>query len=101
MLCAFLLSLPFLTRFALLTRVGRDAYYAASLCAAVGTIMPMAPSANHRLRFREDDKGPMLLWFNRLVLVGTAFLVAAVAAAWVVIEWYVTPLWQRRRHSAE
>ena len=52
-LFAFLLSLQFLSRFDLLTRVDRDAYYAAFLCTAVGTIMLMAPSANHRLRFRE------------------------------------------------
>lgn len=84
----------------------------------------MAPSANHRLRFREYDKEPMLFWFDRLVLVGSAFLAAAIAlavfvvtdmlfdqsaaallaaliAAWVVIVWYLAPLWQRHRHSAE
>jgi len=122
-LFAFLLSLPFLSRFDLLTRVDRDAYYAAFLCTAVGTIMLMAPSANHRLRFREYDKEPMLFWFNKLVLVGSAFVATAIALAvfvvtdilfdqgwaallsalvalWVVIVWYVTPLWQRRRHSA-
>jgi len=122
-LFAFLLSLPFLTRFDLLTPVDRDAYYAAFLCTAVGTIMLMAPSANHRLRFREYDKEPMLFWFNRLVLIGSAFLataialavfvvtdmlfdqiwaalLAAIVAAWVVIVWYLTPLWQRRRRSA-
>ena len=122
-LFAFLLSLPFLSRFDLLTRVDRDAYYAAFLCTAVGTIMLMAPSANHRLRFREYDKEPMLFWFNKLVLVGSAFVATAIALAvfvvtdilfdqgwaallsalvalWVVIVWYVTPLWQRLRHSA-
>ena len=80
--------------------------------------MLMAPSANHRLRFREYDKEPMLFWFNRLVLVGSTFLAAAIAlavflvtdllfdqswaallaalvAAWIVLVWYVTPLWQR------
>jgi Family of unknown function (DUF6328) len=123
-LFAFLLSLPFLARFDLLTRVDRDAYYAAFLCTALGTIMLMPPSANHRLRFREYDKEAMLFWFNRLVLIGSAFLAAAIAlavflvtdmlfdqgwaalsaalvAAWVVIVWYVTPLWQRRRDTAE
>jgi len=123
-LFAFLLSLPFLARFDLLTRVDRDAYYAAFLCTALGTIMLMAPSANHRLRFREYDKEAMLFWFNRLVLIGSAFLAAAIAlavflvtdmlfdqgwaallaalgAAWIVIVWYVTPLWQRRKHTAE
>ncbi|HEY5472499.1 MAG TPA: DUF6328 family protein, partial [Candidatus Limnocylindrales bacterium] len=80
-LFAFLLSLPFLARFDLLTRVDRDAYDAAFLCTAVGTIMLMAPSANHRPRFREYDKEPMLFWFDRLVLIGSAFLAAAVALA--------------------
>ena len=123
-LFAFLLSLPFLARFDLLTRLDRDAYYAAFLCTAVGTVLLMAPSANHRLRFREYDKEQMLFWFNKLVLIGSAFLAAAVAlavflvtdllfdqslaallaalvAVWIVIVWYVTPLWQRHRHSAE
>jgi len=123
-LFAFLLSLPFLARFDLLTRVDRDAYFAAFLCAAVGIIMLMAPSANHRLRFREYDKEGMLFWFNRLTLVGSAFLAATVAlavflvtdilfdqiwaallaagiAVWVVIVWYVVPLWQGRRWRAD
>lgn len=123
-LFAFLLSLPFLARFDLLTRVDRDAYFAAFLCAAVGMIMLMAPSANHRLRFREYDKEGMLFWFNRLTLVGSAFLAATVAlavflvtdilfdqiwaallatgiAVWVVSVWYVVPLWQGRRRGAD
>ena len=67
-LFAFPLSLPFLARFDLLTRVDRDAnyaaYFAAFLCTAVGTVLLMAPSANHRLRLRERDKERMLFWFN-------------------------------------
>jgi hypothetical protein len=117
-LFAFLLILPFQPRFELLTSLDRDAYFAAFLCTAVGTILFMAPSANHRLRFREHDKEGMLLWFNRLVLTGTVFLAAAVSlavflvtdmlfeerwaavagavvAAWLVLVWYVVPLWQR------
>jgi hypothetical protein len=66
--------------------VDRDAYYAAFLCTAVGTIMLMAPSANHRLRFRAYDKEPMLFWFNRLVLIGSAFLAAAIALAVFVVS---------------
>jgi hypothetical protein len=119
-LFAFLLSLPFLARFGALTRMDRDAYFAAFLCTAIGTVMFMAPSANHRMRFREYDKERMLLWFNRLVLIGSGFLAASIAlvvfvvtdmlftqmwasvvggvmAAWVVIVWYVLPLLQRRR----
>ena len=123
-LFAFLLSLPFLHRFDLLTLVDGDVHFAAVLCTALGTIMLMASSADHRLRFRACDKEPLLFWSDRLVLVGSALLAAAIApavfvvtdvrldrsraalpaavvAAWVVIVWYVTPLWPRRRHSAE
>jgi Family of unknown function (DUF6328) len=123
-LFAFLLSLPFLTRFSVLTRVDRDAYFAAFLCTAIGTVLLMAPSANHRLRFREYDKERMLFWFNRLVLAGSGFLAAGVAlvvfvvtdilftltwaavlgglmAAWVVVVWYVVPVVQRRRRAAQ
>lgn len=118
-LFAFLLSLPFLMRFSELRRLDRDIYFAAFLCAAVGTAMFMAPTMNHRLRFRERDKERMLFWFNRLILGGSVFLAAAVAlsvylvtsilfeatwaalvgglmAMWVVIVWYVIPLVQRR-----
>jgi hypothetical protein len=119
-LFAFLLSLPFLARFDLLTRLDRDAYFAAFLCTAVGTVLFMAPSANHRLRFREYDKERMLFWFNRLVLIGSGFLAAAISlsvfivtdmlfdqgwaallgaliALWVIVIWYVLPLLQRRQ----
>ena len=121
-LFAFMLSLPFLTHFDLLTSVDRNAYFAAFLCTALGTVLLMAPSANHRLRFREYDKEAMLFWFNRLVLAGSGFLAAAVALAvfvvtdmlfdqiwaaflgalmalWIVLIWYVVPLWQGRRRG--
>ena len=121
-LFAFMLSLPFLTHFDLLTSVDRNAYFAAFLCTALGTVLLMAPSANHRLRFREYDKEAMLFWFNRLVLAGSGFLAAAVALAvfvvtdmlfdqiwaallgalmalWIALIWYAVPLWQRRRRA--
>ena len=123
-LFAFLLSLPFLARFELLDSVDRDVYFAAFLCTAIGTIIFMAPSANHRMRFRENGKERMVFWFNWLVLAGSVFLAAAIAlavflvtdmlfdqvwaallaaliAVWVALMWYVVPLWQRRRRSPE
>ena len=121
---AFLLTLPFTVRFEQLTGTHRDAYFAAFLCTAVSTVLLMAPSANHRLRFREYDKERMLFWFNRLALAGSAFLAAAIALAvfvvtavlfdepwaavvaglmtcWIVVVWYVVPLWQRVRSLEE
>jgi hypothetical protein len=120
-LFAFLLVLPFTTRLDL-SDVQRDVYFAAFLCTAVGTSLLMAPSTNHRLRFREYDKERMLLWFNTLCLLGTTFVAAAISlvvfvvtdvlfkahwaavvagiiAAWIVFVWYVLPLLQRRRRE--
>ncbi len=118
-LFAFLLTLPFTQRFGNLTNADRDAYFAAFICTAVGTSMLMAPTMHHRLRFRERDKERMLLGFNKLILVGSVFLAAAIAlsvyvvtgmlfqatwasvaggamAAWLGALWFVLPLLQRR-----
>ena len=118
-LFAFLLTLPFTQRFESLTAIDRDAYFVAFICTAIGTSMLMAPTMNHRLRFREHDKESMLLWFNKLTLAGSGFLAAAIAlsvyvvtgmlfkatpaavvggliATWLVVVWYVLPLVHRR-----
>ena len=118
-LFAFLLTLPFTQRFESLTTTDRDAYFVAFICTALGTSMLMAPTMNHRLRFREHDKERMLMWFNKLTLTGSGFLAAAIAlsvyvvtgmlfkatwaaivggliAAWLVVVWYVLPLVHRR-----
>ena len=118
-LFAFLLTLPFTQRFESLTAIDRDAYFVALICTAIGTSMLMAPTMNHRLRFREHDKESMLLWFNKLTLAGSGFLAAAIAlsvyvvtgmlfkatwatvvggliAVWLVVVWYVLPLVHRR-----
>jgi hypothetical protein len=120
-LFAFLLVLPFTTRVRL-TDPQRDVYFAAFLCTAIGTALLMAPSANHRLRFREYDKERMLFLFNRLTIAGTGFLAAAISlvvyvvadvlfaqpaagviagamAGWIALIWYVLPLLQRRRRQ--
>ena len=118
-LFAFLLTLPFTQRFESLTTTDRDAYFVAFICTALGTSLLMAPTMNHRLRFREHDKERMLMWFNKLTLTGSGFLAAAIAlsvyvvtgmlfkatwaaiiggliAAWLVVVWYVLPLVHRR-----
>ena len=82
---AFLLTLPFTFRFEELTRTHRAAYFAAFLCTTVGTVLLMASSANHRLRFRERDKARMLFWFNRLTLAGSVFVAAAIALVVFVV----------------
>ena len=86
-LFAFLLSLPFLTRFDQLTTTQRDVYFVSFICAAAAIALLITPSAYHRLRFRQHDKERMLFTSNRLVIAGTVFLaISLVGAIFVVTD---------------
>ena len=84
-LFAFLLTVPFSQRFSQITAVQEDVYFATFVSAAVATIFLIAPSANHRVQFRQDDKEALLLRSNRLAIVGTVFLATAVMGATFLI----------------
>jgi uncharacterized membrane protein YedE/YeeE len=80
-LFAFLLTVPFSQRFVDVTDIQKGAFTVAFLCATVATVLLMAPSAYHRLRWRERDKERMLRTSNVFALVGLAFLAVALVAA--------------------
>jgi Family of unknown function (DUF6328) len=84
-LFAFLLTVPFQSTFEQLTVVQEAAYLGSFLAAALGTILLIAPSSYHRLRFRHGDKERMLLTSNRLVLAGMGFVAVAITGAVFVI----------------
>ena len=77
-LFAFLLTVPFSQRFSQVTAVQKDVYFATFVSAAAATIFLIAPSANHRVQFRQDDKEALLIRSNWLAIVGTVFLASAV-----------------------
>ncbi len=77
-LFAFLLAVPFTQRFERLTDVQEDVFFAVFLSTAIATALLIAPSAYHRLRWRERDKEQMLRTSNRLAIAGTVFLAAAI-----------------------
>jgi predicted membrane channel-forming protein YqfA (hemolysin III family) len=79
-LFAFLLAVPFSQRFEQLTALQEDVFFAAFLCTTVATALLIAPSAYHRLRWRERDKEQILRTSNRMAIAGTAFLAAAIVA---------------------
>jgi hypothetical protein len=80
-LFAFLLTVPFTQRFAQVTSVQKDAYFASLLCAAAATVLLIAPSTYHRLQWRQRDKEHMLIVANRLAIAGTLFLALAVTGS--------------------
>src|SRR5881394_1531035 len=70
-LFAFLLAVPFANGWTRVTDLQRDVFFVAFLCTAAASILLIAPSAYHRLRWREGDKEQMLETSNRLAIAGT------------------------------
>jgi predicted membrane channel-forming protein YqfA (hemolysin III family) len=86
-LFAFLLTVPFTNQFSRITNGQRQVFFAVFLCTTVATALLIAPSAYHRLRWREFDKEQMLRTSNRLSIAGMAFLsLALVGAVFLVTD---------------
>ena len=119
----FLLGVPFTQRFGQVSEVQRDVYFLTFLCAAAATALLIAPSAYHRLEWRQGDKEHLLVVSNRLAIAGTIFLalsicgtvfvvtdmlfeaksaavVAGATAAFFGWFWYAMPLLRRARDDS-
>jgi uncharacterized protein involved in cysteine biosynthesis len=120
-LFAFLLVVPFNQRFADVTSFQQTIYFVTLLTTAAAAICLIAPSAHHRVEFRQQDKEHIVRTGNRIIILGlallaiamtgavvfvtdvlyqatTVYLVGAAAAAAFVIVWFVIPL---RRLAAD
>jgi hypothetical protein len=84
-LFAFLLGIPFTQRFEQLGAGDRRVYFAAVLATVAATICFMAPTAHHRLRFRDGVKEQLLNVANRLAIVGLVLLAVAITAVTYLI----------------
>src|SRR4029434_7870242 len=80
-LFAFLLTVPFTNRFADVTNGQRQVFFATFLCTTAATALLIAPSAYHRLRWRQHDKERLLRTANRLSIGGMVFLTLALLGA--------------------
>ena len=86
MLFGFLLAVPFTNKFAQITQTQRHVYYATFVSTALATVCLIAPTAYHRLRFRQYDKEQLVQTSNRLTIFGTAFLAFALAGAVLLVS---------------
>jgi predicted membrane channel-forming protein YqfA (hemolysin III family) len=121
-LFAFLLTVPFTNRFSSITNTQRQVFFATFLLTTAATALLIAPSAYHRLRWRQHDKEQMLRTANRLSIGGMVFLtlalvcatflvadlilhvtgaaiVTAVVAGFFAWFWWGLPLWRRLEDS--
>src|SRR5947209_15999263 len=82
-LFAFLLAVPFNQRFGRVSGFERDVYFVTLLLTALASALLIAPSAYHRVMFRQDDKEQIVMVANRLALIG--FGVLSVAMTGVIL----------------
>lgn len=86
-LFAFLLILPFQVGFAdKVTDFQEGIYFVTLISTALASILLIAPSARHRVRFRQDDKRWVVLTGNRLGMAGLGFLGLAITGAILLIS---------------
>jgi uncharacterized integral membrane protein len=117
-LFAFLLTIPFNQRFALLTTAQERIYLATLLSTLTAAVLLIAPTAYHRITFRKQQKAHLIVLANRLAIIGLGFLALAMTGVVLLITdflfstvvtvictafaalmfatfWYALPLWRR------
>lgn len=92
-LFAFLLILPFSKGFVQVTHTQRLVYIAAVLLTTLSTILLLAPSSYHRLRFRDHQKERLIEISNVLVIAGMAVLALAIDCVVYLITSFVFEAW--------
>jgi hypothetical protein len=80
-LFAFLLVVPFNQRFADVTQFQKTVFFATLLCTAASTVCLIAPTAHHRLEFRQQNKEQIVRTGNRIVVLGLLLLAVAMTGA--------------------
>jgi hypothetical protein len=123
-LFAFLLIVPFQQVTQSATEFQRDVYYVALVSAAVTTALLIAPAAQHRVLFRQEEKEALLHRSNRSAFAGLvvlalaissavllvvdvlfsrtqAWITAAAVAALLLWWWLLVPFWQRARNEQQ
>ena len=84
-LFAFLLTVPFSSRFGQLTAFQRDVYYVTLMTTALCAACLIAPSAAHRLRFHQGEREWIVESANRLMIAGLAILAVALGCSFLLI----------------
>ena len=84
-LFAFLLVVPFNQRFVDITSFQRTTYFVTLLCATAASACLIAPTAHHRIEFRQEDKKRIVFAATKLAIAGLVLLAAAMTGAVTLI----------------
>jgi Family of unknown function (DUF6328) len=88
-LFAFLLAVPFAQGFADTTDFQRALFFTVTALTAISLALLIAPSAWHRIRFRQKDKERILRASNKMSIAGLGFLALATTGAVMLIADFV------------
>jgi hypothetical protein len=85
-LFAFLLVVPFQQGWTKVTDFETTVYFGTLLATAASSICLIAPTARHRIRFRDLDKRWIVESSNRLALAGLALLALAISGTILLLS---------------
>ncbi len=88
-LFAFLLAVPFAQGFTHVTNFQRALFFAVLVFTTISAALLIAPSAWHRIRFRQMDKERILQASNRMAIAGLGFLALAMSGALMLIADFI------------
>lgn len=88
-LFAFLLVVPFQSGWPQVTETQKVVYFVTLLLTAASSICFIAPTARHRIRFRDQDLEWVIRGSNRLMVAGLGFLAGAITAALLLVTMVV------------
>ncbi|MBJ7355342.1 MAG: hypothetical protein JHC98_11010 [Thermoleophilaceae bacterium] len=80
-LFAFLLAVPLSPTFDKVNGFEKAIFFATLASTAIATAFLIAPSAIHRIDFRNRDKGSMIVLFNRISIYGLIFTAISMVGA--------------------
>ena len=84
-LFAFLLTVPFAQGFKEISEFEQKMYFATLLATALSAALLIAPTAYHRLLFRQQEKASLVFVANRLAIAGIGVLALAMISALLLI----------------
>jgi hypothetical protein len=88
-LFAFLLAVPFSSGYAKVTQFEKVAFFVALVATALSSALLIATPSFHRLRFRVEDKGRIVVIGNKLAIAGFFFLAAAMVSAVLMVTTFL------------
>jgi hypothetical protein len=88
-LFAFLLAVPFSSRFGKVDGFERDIYFAALLLSAVAVALLMAPSMQHRILFRHEQKRYLVSSASLMTIAGMTALALATVLSLVLVAHFL------------